>query len=232
MILVLCSRADRVALDFAKRHASVGVRALTCADISRQGWTLELHRGAVCITAALGDGECSTGRRHVVQVDGVITRLGYVSEAEVGYVVPDDRPYVAAELHAFLFAVLKGMACPKVNAPSLACLYTPHPRASNWRRLARSVGLVVADECVAQQDVTSRFTDVTVVGERVWGEAPVRLREMTLQLAAAAGVVHLRARYRIAPQDARFCGVDPYPQLESEQVGEALIRFCRNGCAH
>jgi hypothetical protein len=230
MLLVLCSRADRAALDFAKRHANDGVRAVTCADVSRPGWKIALRRGvdgAIGATLAAG---FSDGRVGGDQIDGVITRLGHVSEAELGHVVPEDRPYIAAEMQAFLFAFLNALACRKVNRPSLGCLYAPHLRASEWKRLARGLGLAVDDSASVTVGVTTgALIDITVAGEHVWGDASAPLREATQRLALAADVTYLRARYAVTSRDARLWGADAYPRLESEDVGSALIRCCHDG---
>jgi hypothetical protein len=230
VVIVLCSRGDDAALNFARRNAFDGVEAVTCADVSREGWTIDLHRrggdNATAITVA-AERALASGRD---PIEGVITRLGYVSEVEVGQVVPEDRPYVAAEMQAFLFAFLNALPCPKINKPSLGCLYAPHLRTSDWKRLAGGLGLAVDDAVSAGETATTgSYVDVTVLGERVWGDAPVPLVKTTRQLASVADVAYLRVRYSVTSHDTRFWGADAYPSLESDEIGRALVRFCRGG---
>src|SRR5690242_11900332 len=102
MFVVLCSRADHVAHAFAKRFAAQDVRTLTCEEVSRPGWKLAVRGAApagvdVELCAVLG-GELVPGER----LRGVISRLGNVTEQELGHIEAGDRTYVAAEMHAFL----------------------------------------------------------------------------------------------------------------------------------
>jgi hypothetical protein len=130
-------------------------------------------------------------------------------------------------MQAFLFAVLNALPGPKVNAPSLGCLYAPYIRATSWMQLARTLDLDSDADRAA--DIASTRVEVTVVEERVWGAPNERLHSATKQLARLAGVMHLRVGYSVTPRDVRFLGADPYPRLEREDIGIAMIDCCRGG---
>ena len=222
MFLVLCSRGDDAAHAFAKRFAAQDVRTLTCEEVSRPGWKLAV-RGVdqadvdVELCAALG-GELVAGER----IRGVITRLGSVTEQELRHIEAGDRAYVAAEMHAFLFAFLSALPCRKVNQPSLACLYGPNFRGGQWRQLARDLGIPVLGEMDAVAD-GSQQSEVVVIGDRLIGEVSDEMARWSRELAVAAGVSYLYVRYRCCEDGVKLMGADPYPRLEMEEVGPALI---------
>ena len=199
MLVVLCNRTDWAARAFAKRFEAHDVRLLTCEEVSRAGWTLAVHgslesRPQVDLAAAIGNESVSIER-----IEGVITRLSHVGEEELHHIEAEDRPYVAAEMHAFLFAFLQALPCRVANPPSLACLYGPNFRAIQWRKYARELQIPVAEYLAvttspAVADLPE--VDVTIVGERFVGTASERIRHWTRQLALACGLPYLRVRYR------------------------------------
>jgi len=222
MFLVLCSRADRAAHAFAKRFAAQDVRTLTCEEVSRSGWKLAIRGVApagvdVELCAALGS-KLVPGER----LRGVISRLGNVTEQELGHIGTGDRAYVAAEMHAFLFAFLRALPCRKVNEPSPACLYGPNFRGGQWRQLARKLGIPVLCEADAAAD-GSLESEVVVIGDRLIGAASDKMAQWSRELALAAGVSYLYVRYRCYGDEMTLMGADPYPRLEMEEVGAALI---------
>jgi len=222
MFLILCSRADRVAHAFAKRFAAQDVRTLTCEEVSRPGWKLAIRgvapaRVEVELCAALA-GQLVPGER----LRGVISRLGTVTEQELGHIEAGDRAYVAAEMHAFLFAFLRALPCRKVNEPSPACLYGPNFRGGQWRQLARDLGIPVLCEADAVAD-GSLESEVVVVGDRLIGPLSGEMARWSRELARAAGVSYLYVRYRYCGDEVMLMGADPYPRLEMEEVGPALI---------
>lgn len=230
MVLVLCSRWDASAHNFVTRFSERDLQILTCAGVSQQGWKIAIrgkHRAAeVGLTAAIG------GKRvNQDHIEGVITRLAYVSEKELGHIVPDDRSYVAAEMHAFLFAFLEALPCRIVNRPSLACLYGPNMRAVQWRRYARELDIPVKEDLRTLHASTEDYPtiDVTVIDERTIGNPPQRALQWTRQLARRVGVSYLTARYADLHVGLCFVGVDTYPNLESEEIASTLVdSFRRN----
>jgi hypothetical protein len=169
------------------------------------------------LRAALGS-ELVPGER----VRGVITRLGSVTEQELGHIEAADRAYVAAEMHAFLFAFLHALPCSKVNQPSPACLYGPNLRGGQWRHLARELDIPVL--CEADLAAAGALeSEIAVVGNRLLGTASEEMARWSRQLARRAGVSYLRVRYRCCGDEVKLVEADPYPRLEMEEVGPALL---------
>jgi hypothetical protein len=222
MFLILCGRADHAARAFAKRFAAQDVRTLTCQEVSRPGWKLAIRGVAETgvdteLRAALGSDLVPGGR-----VRGVITRLGSVTEQELGHIEAGDRAYVAAEMHAFLFAFLRALPCRKVNQPSPACLYGPNLRGGQWRHLARELDIpVLCDTDPAAEGALE--SEIAVVGDRLLGAASDEMARWSRRLARGAGVSYLRVRYRCCGDDVKLVEADPYPRLEMEEVGPALL---------
>jgi hypothetical protein len=228
MFLIFCSRADHAAHAFAKRFAAQDVRTLTCEEVSQPGWRLSIRGVAragvdIELCAALG-GELIPGER----LRGVISRLGGVTEHELGHIEAPDRAYVAAEMHAFLFAFLSALPCRKVNHPSPACLYGPNLRGGQWRQLARELGIPVlreADDPVDGSHFGALESEIVVVGDRLIGVASDEVERWSRELALAAGVSCLYVRYRSCRGEVKLMGADPYPRLEMAEVGPALISW-------
>jgi hypothetical protein len=224
MLLVLCSRADTAAHAFVTRFAEDGVRSLTCAGVSQKGWKMALRdkggAAEVELIAAI-DGK----RVRQDEIEGVITRLGYVSENELGHIVAEDRPYVAAEMHAFLFAFLEALPCGIVNPPSPSCLYGPNMRALQWRRLVRELGIPVERDFRAVGAGPNSYPciDVTVIGEYAIGNPPRCALRWTQQLAERVGVPYLTARFADVQGSLCFSGADTYPNIKSEEIACTLV---------
>jgi hypothetical protein len=224
MLLVLCSHMDTAAHAFVTRFAGRGVRSLTCASVSQQGWKMAVRGkdGAAEVELIAGiDG----ARVRLDEIEGVITRLGYVSGNELGHIVPEDRSYVAAEMHAFLFAFLEALPRRVVNPPSPGCLYGPNIRAVQWRRLARQLGIPVEQDlrAVGASPTSCPSMDVTVIFEQSIGKPPQCALRWTQQLAQCVCVPYLTARYADVQGGLYFAGVDTYPNIESEEIACTLL---------
>jgi hypothetical protein len=162
------------------------------------------------------------------QITGLITRLPAVTEDELQHIVQEDRSYVAAEMHAFLFAFLAALPCPIVNPPSPACLCGPNLREVQWRKLVRELKIPLPEEfaggrAIAAATPTETMSEVAVIKERTMGAEEESLRRWTRALAQAAGLPYLRVRYSYVRRMPCFVGADPRPQLESEEIADALL---------
>jgi hypothetical protein len=162
------------------------------------------------------------------QITGVITRLPAVTEDELQHIVPEDRSYVAAEMHAFLFAFLAALPCPIVNPPSPACLCGPNLREVQWRKLVRELKIPLPEEfagglAMAAATSTETMSEVAVIEERTIGAEEESLRRWTRALAQGAGLSYLRVRYSYVRGRPCFVGADPRPYLESEEIADALL---------
>jgi hypothetical protein len=131
-------------------------------------------------------------------------------------------------MHAFLFAFLHALPCRKVNQPSPACLYGPNFRGGQWRQLARELGIPVLCEADAAAN-GSLESEIVVVGDRLIGAASDEVAWWSRELARAAGVSYLYLRYRFSGDEVKLMGADPYPRLEMEEVGPALISLLGAG---
>ena len=162
------------------------------------------------------------------QITGVITRLPAVTEDELQHIVPEDRSYVAAEMHAFLFAFLAALPCPIVNPPSPACLCGPNLREVQWRKLVRELKIPLPEEFAGGRAMPAAtpmetMSEVAVIEERTIGAEEESLRRWTRALAQGAGLSYLRVRYSYVRGRPCFVGADPRPYLESEEIADALL---------
>src|SRR6185312_5009593 len=134
MLLAVASGYDRSAAAWAARH---GAALLTPADLSVAGW--RYHAGISGPNTAVVGGEVIT----VDALDGVLTRLPYVSPVELGHIVETDQEYVAAEMTAFLLAWLSRLPCPVINRPTSSWLCGPAWPPERWVWTAARLGLHV-----------------------------------------------------------------------------------------
>jgi hypothetical protein len=234
-ILLLCSRGDLAARAFAQRWATRGIVPVTCTDLSRPGWKLELSRGVAGVRHEL---QAAIDGRHIAgrEIDAVITRLPFVTESELDRIHPDDRAYVAAEMQAFLFAFLSALCCPVVNRATPACLLGPNWRWPEWRRQAIRLDIPVVDCGISispgtrcptwAERLSSRagpFASISVVGKHTVGDVAPELRIYALKLARAARLELLRVWFTSPDGSAHLAGCDLAPDLSSDEVGNCLI---------
>ena len=87
---------------------------MTAPDLSTRGWRQSLSGG--------DGGTAVVGGRRVTQneISGVLTLLPCVTEQELVDIRPQDRPYVAAEMTAFLLYWLSRLSLAMFSAPQLA----------------------------------------------------------------------------------------------------------------
>ena len=177
-ILLVASRWDTVAKTLVERWASYGSCLVTPEDLSVAGWS---H----CI----GDNETSVaivGGRSLTASDirGLITRLPYVYEQELDYIMPADRAYVAAEMNVFLLAWLARLPCPMLNRPTPSCLWGPAWRHEKWVHTIARLGIPVATSrrgsriSVEQKPKGNSHPEsvpVTIIGQQHIGDVDPRL---------------------------------------------------------
>jgi glutathione synthase/RimK-type ligase-like ATP-grasp enzyme len=108
VILILASEFDQEARAIAKQRDAFIV---TPADLSKPGWRYELPgRGNDLIVAS---GQKIAAR----DITEVLNRLSYLEPRDLNGIAHDDRPYVAAEMNAFLVALLDSLNPPAQVAP-------------------------------------------------------------------------------------------------------------------
>lgn len=236
MILVIASQVDDEARDLVARWPGRSARLLTCADLSRPGWCVELGREGLSTFVA-------GGRRHrCEELWGVVCLLPWVFEPELVELEPDDRAYAAAEMTAVLRFWLDGLSCPRLNPPSAGCLSGPSWRPERWQAAAAAAGLPTKPLSRSTRlEPPPRATDapeteapeteppepgsietVTVLGGRTLGAGPRRIHRQARALARAAGVEMLGVRFERQPGGERlFAGATTFPRI-GEAEAEAI----------
>jgi len=227
MLLVLASRHDPHAVDLVRHWRQANARLLTCDDFSRSGW--EFHPGEPERSRFAVGGRSVSAR----QVRGVLVRLPVVTVGELPRIEPEDREYVAAELMAFLVALLRELSCPVINRPSPLLLTGPAWGRDHWHCEARRLEIpgpeVQRELEMNRSEVGSlpgkRITDaVTVVGEDCFGSRCALAREFALRLARRAGVTLLRVAFGRHGGQPQFLNAELIPGLESPAVKRAVYR--------
>jgi hypothetical protein len=199
---------------------------LTSRDLCAEGWW---H----CPHGELGESVIGGRLSRADQIDGVLSRLPSVAPSELGEIHPGDRPYVAAEMTAFLSAWLSGLRCPVLNRPTAQSLMGPYWRTEKWVLTAAKLGIpvVTARRSVpapmddAPADLLASSTEVSVVGQRCLGDADPSLRQWTTALAAEAGVGLLRARFTTTDAGAAFLDADYWVDIANPEVSEAIVAY-------
>lgn len=232
MLVVLASRHDRSADEFVARSDGRAT-VLTCEDLSTRGWRFD--------PSDPGAGAAVVGGRVVraSSIGGVLTRRSSVIEAELVHIAPEDRPYVAAEMNAFLLAWLAGMAsmgCRVVNRPTTTSLAGPPWRREQWVQAAARSGIpavpsrraVCADGAGGpgpDEPGDGEVLSVTVVGGGWFGAADRVVGERALALARLADAELLEAWFEQAGPEAKFLTAQPLPSLESPKVADAVLEL-------
>jgi hypothetical protein len=227
MLLILASHADRAVSAGLDHGRGAGARAevVTCHDLAQPGWRLDLDDEPTLVVA----GE----RLAAGRVDGVLTRLAGVTPFELPFVVEADRAYAAAELHAFLVALLDRMPCPVLNRATPGSLCGPAWPHEQWVRAARRAGIAAppatrrayAGGAVADPGPPRRTLQVVhvVAGDAHGAAAGDDHRIAALTLAEAAGVDLLRVHFT---DDATptFLHADAWVDVADPAIAEAVRR--------
>lgn len=235
MLVIVASYWDPSARALAERWAQCGSRLesglgpgcdvslLTPRDLSLAGWRLHADDtdSAVCVV----DG------RSVPQsaITGVLTRLPCVSPRELTHIAAADRPYVAAEMTAFLLFWLSHLRCPVLNRPTASCLAGPLLRPEQWVHLAARAGIPVEplrrtvgprissapalDLSPGEEDSTAPAAIITVVGERTFGDADRALHRHALRIAQLAQAELLSVSFSTPEAGAQFVSASIFPEL-------------------
>lgn len=234
MLVIVAGRHDEKARDLAERWAPWGAAVLTCEDLSVAGWRHLLDNPEDCEVVI--DGQAVAAR----EITGVLTRLPYVPERELRRIAREDRPYVAAEMTAFLRSWLAGLRCPVLNRPTPACLSGPGWRREQWVYAAARIGIPVQpvawhldyEAGTPEEKPIPPETSVTVVGARCLGTAGGALVAQARRLAGAAGADLLAVRFIEAEAGFRLHSADPWADVSSREVADALLEHFREagGC--
>ncbi len=222
MLVILASQHDQPCRELAADWAD-DATVLTCADLSVAGW--QYRPGGEGGMSVVG-GRTTEAR----QIDGVLTRLPYVTDDELGGIVPDDRGYVAAEMTAFLAAWLTDLPCPVLNRPTPVCLTGPYLRKEKWIATATRLGIPVA---TAYRSVPGLINNglwpgaitVNVIGRRCIGPADEALYRSARALAEATAVDILRVRFASGEADSSFIEADYWVDVTDPEVSAAILEY-------
>jgi hypothetical protein len=223
VIAVLASADDVDAKALVARWAGADARLFTPADLCHRGW---VHRPGFGCGLAVVDGEPVPVR----DLSALVTRLFFVTERDVVSIVPADRPYVAAEMTAFLLAWLSGLPCPVVNRPSPLGLAGPNLRPESWMALASRAGIPVRPVRRDRHgydipEASGTRDEVTVVGTRALGGTSARVRKRAVRLARRAGAEMMVAGFDAAEPDEPLLDAHTWPDLARPDVADALLEL-------
>lgn len=236
MVLVVANADDAVASAFVRRYGRQGARLLRPGDLSQSGWRYELGDCSGLSQAVVAGRACSEGR-----LAGVITRLAFVTPADLPHIDPSDRPYVAQEMHAFLVAWLHTLRCPVLNRPTPTCLAGEWWSPQTWIHRACRLGIPVArsEWCVARGLRTKAIqpvggepstASITIVGSQTIGRATPRVVQYARRLAQAAELDFVTLRFSSCDDEAQFLDASLWPNLAERTIASSVMRYVMRQC--
>jgi hypothetical protein len=228
MLLVVASESDETARALASRWSlKREVRRLTPRDLSRRGWASTLHFDGVAVAASskMSEQAFVAGGERLLErdIEGVFTRLSAVTPVELPHVASAERPYVAAEMTAFLGVWLANLTCPVVNRPHVLGLSGPAFARAQWLGLAAERGIAVSARNLqipsANPDLRAGGA-VVVVGDRCFGAVSAAVEASALELARATGAEVLGLSF-----DAAGGLIDQlrFPDLATSEIADAVL---------
>lgn len=222
MIVVLAHDRDAPARRLVETWATHDARLLTPADLSRTGWTH--HLGDTGPEVAVVAGQPVS----VASVTGVVTRIPGITPDDLSHVVEADRPYVAAEMTAFLTAWLTSLPCPVINRPATSSLMGAPHASEGWAAIAARAGLRLpwtrrVFPAPAEIVWPIEVVTVSVLGDRCFGEVDPALAAQACRLGATANVELLAVMFSHPRADATFLGAHLWPDVASAELAAALL---------
>lgn len=138
------------------------------------------------------------------QVTGVFVRRASVYAEELMTTHPDDRAYLASEIHSFLVFVLASTAARVVNPIDEGAFGEAALRPHRWTQLASQLGIPLRPLRVtseSREPTRYRTSIVEVVGAEVFSDAPAspgnKARSLAHALAIGWGVFVFDSRKRL-----------------------------------
>jgi len=224
-LLIIASARDEIARRLSTVWQGSGARLLHPRDLSRPGWRYQ--PGQIEASSAVASGELISAR----ELSGVFIRLASVSAEDLIEIVPEDRPYVAQEMNAFLVAWLSALSCRVVNRPAVGCLSGPNWRPEQWIHAAAQAGVPVVPirrrvgfdaAPVPAVPAAPTFT-VTVIGNNCFGSNDPFLRRSALRIAHCANVELLAVNFAGSGKAARFFSATLWPDPSLPDHASALL---------
>lgn len=180
MIVVVGSSHDSVATDLV----ALWPQAALCSaeDLVSPGWVW--RHGQPASRTWIVDGKQISDD----QVTGVFVNRASVYAEELLTTHPDDRAFLASEVHAFLVFVLASTSARVVNPVNEGAFGESALRPHRWTQLALQLGIALRPLRVTsdpRRPTRYRTFTVEVAGDEVFGDAPRSLHESARRLAAA-----------------------------------------------
>ncbi len=249
MILIFAHSGDHDAVALASRWSNVAV--FTARDLARHGWTFspienrssnrEAQVPSTVPAYAAGRAVAGGATINAADISAVMIRWPGVYESDLWFIDGVDRPYVAAEMNAFLVAWLAALPARVLNRPGGTGLLAPGWRPERWTlevtRLhipARPVERVASiGNAVQSSELPKQELSVLVCGENTLGAPLPAIATDSLRIARHAGLELLRLRFEIFDGTHRFVAADSIPTLsvnEESFVFSALgsrAKVCR-----
>ncbi len=227
MLVVVASRYDLSARALVSQWSAQDTRLLTCADLSVTGWR-HYTDGTLCSTAVI-DGQVIAFE----EISGILSRLPGVPEEELVSILPDERPYIAAEMTAYLYFWLATLKCPVLNRPTPTCLTGPYWRPERWMYAAGQLGMaihplrrqVLLSTYPAHVPASPSPVTVTVVGEKCLGAVDRALAHQARRLADVAQVDLLVVQFSGPEPDAFFLGAHLWPDVTVPEVADSILEY-------
>jgi hypothetical protein len=207
VLAIVASKLDPAARDLVAAWSSAGAALISAEDLSTAGWSFRV--------ADPGGGTAVLDSRRVPvrELRAVLTRRPAVVAAELAWIDPADRTYLAAEMNAFLVAWLHMLPCPVVNRPTSTSLAGPAWGPVHWAAAAARAEVRWAAHAEGATH------DVVVCGETSVGAASPGEAAAARALARAAGVELLGVRF----SEQGACAATPTPRLDDEEVRAAVL---------
>lgn len=230
MIAILARADDIAARALAFRWATHKAALLTPDDLSAPGWRYVPGNPDSGIAVIAGR------RVPVPELDGVITRLGYVAADDLDNLIASERPYASAEMTAFLIGWLSELRCPVINRPRPTCLNGPGWKHEQWQVAASRVGIRVTprrlrfEKGAPERNPWRGTRSVTVVGEVCIGGSP-DLQRLARRLAAESGVDCLVVGFASPRGNASFVTAHTWLDVANPAIADALLGRLRDSHA-
>ena len=222
MLLVLASKWDEQAAEFVR--SCEDTRLLTPDDLSVAGWKFRSSCPEEGVTVAAG--ECIPTK----EITGVYTKLPCVMPHELLQIAPNERDYVAAEMHAFLVAWLSTLRCPVVNRPTPGYLAGPAWGPERWMWEGARHGIPAAG-LDRDSDFDSALPPagsvITVMGKAILGTDEPQLRAYATLMAQIAKVTALTVHF----EKGRLHFASSYIDIGNEAIRWALLNHFGMRCS-
>lgn len=226
MIVVLGRKSDPGAQSLLARWRDQDAALLTPRDLSRAGW---VHR-----PASPADGQAVVAGRPVAigEIRGVVTTLETVMTRDLSHITRNDRPYVAAEMYAFLLAWLRTIPCRVLNRPTPQSLAGCGWQREQWVLVADALGIptIPVSEPADGPDERDAPIAVTHVAGRTLDAPSDAVGCWIAKLAAAAGMSTLVARFRDGSSPRLVCA-EMLPNFSQPQVADAVLGWLEEATA-